>query len=126
MIKEWNKESPIIKEIFYNARCNYITQIISTQDDKDIDLELCTHSIRIFTTSHAATSHFARITNGVSKADKKHAEICIKRIFSESDSKNYKKLVYSPTDNDPFMYMIADLYDNIRIGFNSMWNFDKK
>ena len=40
MLKKWYKDSPAIKEIFYNSRCNYITQVISAQYDKEIDAEL--------------------------------------------------------------------------------------
>jgi len=130
MFKKWCKDSPIIKEVFYNGRHSYITQIISAQDDKEIDSELRKNAlVSIFTTSQAASSNFGRAANGFSKADKKRSEICIKRIFSDSDSKgskNYKKLVYSSKDADPFMYTIADLYDNIRVGCDAMWDLDKK
>ena len=130
MFKKWCKESPIIKEVFYNGRHSYITQVISAQDDKEIDSELRKNAlVSIFTTSQAASSNFSRASNGYSKADKKRSEICNKRIFSESDSKgakNYKKMVYSVKDADPFMYMIADLYDNIKVGCDAMWDLDKK
>jgi hypothetical protein len=130
LFKKWCRDSPTIKEVFYNGRHSYITQVISTQDDKEIDSALRKNAlVSIFTTSQAATSNFGRASNGYTKAEKKRAEICSKRIFSEADSKgakNYKKLVYSQKDSDPFMYMIADLYDNIKVGCDAVWDMDKK
>lgn len=132
IFKKLTKDSPEIKEMFYNGRHYYITQIISSQDDKEIDSELRKNAlVSIFTTAQAATANFTRASNSYSKHDKKRAEICCKRVFNSdphSTGRNYKKLVYLQTDAipDPFAYTIADLYDNFRLGCDALWQIDEK
>lgn len=129
--KKWVKESTIIKEMFYNGRHYYITQIISAQDDKEIESELRKNAIvSIFTTAQVASANFEKSANNYSKPTKKRAEHCIKRVFSHdihSVGKNYKKLVYfQNSDVDPFMYLIADLYSSFKIGCDAAWKLDEK
>jgi hypothetical protein len=128
--KKWVKESPAIKEMFYNGRHAFITQIIACQDDKEMDSELRKNAlVSIFTTNQAATANFERASNSYSKPEKQRANMCIKRIFNDSSNsgRNYKKLIYlQNSDGDPFRYTIADIYDNFRIGGNAIWELDGK
>lgn len=129
--KKWTKESPEIKEIMYNGRHYYITIIITSQDDKEIDSELRKNAmISIFTTSQAATSNFTRTSNGYSKYEKQKANYCIEECFKKLSGghKNYNKLVFNlfPGAKDTFMYYMADEYFDFQIGCKGAWEvFDK-
>jgi hypothetical protein len=37
--KEWFNESPELKELFYNHRCYYITNIVSLDNETDLNIE---------------------------------------------------------------------------------------
>jgi AAA+ ATPase superfamily predicted ATPase len=126
VFKKWSKESTSIKEIFYNGRWYYITIIITAQDDKEIDPELRKNSmVSFFTSNQAATSNFSKASNAYPKHEKIRSEKCIKKIFhSESTKKNFKKLVYVQNSEDPFMYTIADICEDFRVGAPSMWSLD--
>lgn len=128
VFKKWSKESTVMKEIFYNGRWYYITIIITAQDDKEIDAELRKNAMVSFFTSHqAATSNFAKAANAYPKHEKIKSEKCIKKIFGSGDNKkNFKKLVYVQNAQDPFMYTIAELYEDFRIGAPSLWLLDQK
>ena len=130
-IKKWVKESTTLKDIFYNGRHYYITIIITAQDDKEIDSELRKNTmISFFTTQQAADANFTRSSNHYSKYIKKRAEMCIERIFKNDPNnkvKNFKKLVFKQTENgDPFYYTISDLYPEVKIGCQSLWEFNDK
>lgn len=129
-IKIWIKESPAIKEFFYNGRHYYTTIIITTQDDKEIDSSLRKNTmVSIFTTAQAAISNFSRSSNAYPKHEMKRAELCSKRVFRQDTPgiDNYKKLVYLQTDmGDPFCYTISDLYEDFRIGCPSLWILNSK
>lgn len=127
--RRWVKDSEIIKEMFYACRHYYITQIISTQDDKEIDSELRKNAkVSIFTTAQASSANFTRGANFYPKTTKVRAEICCKRVFNNTGtSRNYKKLIYKQGDNsDPFYYTIAELYTPFRMGGNALWELDEK
>lgn len=129
VFKKWVKESTVIKEMFYNGRHYKITCIITAQDDKEIDSELRKNAIvNIFTTHQAAQANFTRSSNSYPKHEKMRAETCIKRVFRQDSShKNYKKLVYVQNDDDdPFYYIIADLYGEFKVGCPAVWALDKK
>ena len=130
VFKKWAKDSTVIKEIFYAGRWSYITFIITSQDDKEIESELRKNAIvSFFTTSQAATANFTRSSNSYSKEEKKRADLCAHRIFNSSgaDSKrNFKKLVYVQNREDPFMYMIADIQEDFKMGCPALWDIDKK
>jgi AAA+ ATPase superfamily predicted ATPase len=130
-LKKWVKNSTEIKEIFYNGRHYYMTLIVTSQDDKEVDSQLRKNAIvSFFTTHQSATSNFTRASNAYPTHEKKRAEQCIKRIFeSDNDSMviNNKKLIYIQTNaGDPFYYTISDLYDGIKIGCPSLWKLDEK
>ncbi len=134
VLKKWVKESTVIKEIFYNGRWAYITFIITTQDDKEIESELRKNAmVSYFTTHQAAIANFTRTSNAYPKHEKLRAEMCIKRIFNSSDrvktgikTKNFKKLVYVQNKEDPFMYMVAEMKGDFKFGCPSLWKLDEK
>ena len=127
--KKWTKDSDDIKEIFYNGSHYYITQIISSQSDKEISSELRRNAlVNIFTTQQEADANFKRSSNSFPKHEQKRAELCYKRLFSSTDVKTHQKLVYvqDTTINDPFFYTIADLYDEFKMGCEAIWKLDKR
>jgi hypothetical protein len=126
--KTWVKESTSIKEMFYNGRHYYITQIITAQDDKEIDSALRKNAlISIFTTQQSATANFERKSNSYSKSEIKKAELCIKKIFNDDNKVNFKKLVYLQNGtSSPFCYTIANIYEDFHIGSDMLWQLDKK
>lgn len=130
VFKKWVKESTVIKEIFYNGRWAYITFIITTQDDKDIESELRKNAmISYFTTAAAATANFTRTSNAFPKHERIRAAACIERVFKASIDdkvKNFRKLVYKQNTDDPFMYTIAEIYDDFRIGCPALWQLNDK
>lgn len=130
--KKWVKNSEKIKEMFYNGRHHFITQIIDAQDDKEIDSELRKNAlVSIFTTDQAATANFDRASNAYSKYIKERSRHCIKKVFAPDqylDVKNWKKLVYIQQNDvpEPFAYTIADIYDDFRMGGEPLWQIDNK
>lgn len=128
IFKKWVKESTVIKEIFYAGRWSYITFIITAQDDKEIDSELRKNAINsYFTTAQAAMANFTRASNSYTRAEKQKAELCIRKIFhANSGGKNHKKLVYVQDREEPFLYTIAELMDDFKIGCPSLWELDRK
>jgi len=133
MIKTWVKESPAIKELFYQGRHIYTTIVLGTQADKEIDSEIRKNaSISIFTTPQDVTGAFARGSNAFPDRDKRRAQLCCNAIFSpglaSSSHDTYQKLVYVRDDRiDPFKYTIADIYNDneFKIGSNWVWELDK-
>lgn len=132
MIKTWVKESPAIKELFYQGRHIHTTIILGTQADKEIDSEIRKNArISIFTTAQDTTGAFSRAANAFPERDRKRASICANAIFSSNliGSRNtYQKLVYVRDDPiDPFKYTIADVFedDEFKIGSNCVWELDK-
>ena len=118
-----------IKEIFYEGRQYFITTIITTQDDKEIDSELRKNSmINIFTTAQTATAAFERSSNSYPKHVKDRSKYCIEAIFKQEPGKpqHYQKLVYIQNLTDPFRYTIADLYDEFRMCSDSIWEFENR
>lgn len=129
--KSWVKSSTSIKEIFYNGRHYNITQIISVQDDKEIDSELRKNAlISIFTTERSATSNFERKSNNYQKDEVKYAAICSKKIFDINDygmEKNFRKLIYMlNAGNKPFQYTIADIPEDFQLGCPALWKIDTR
>jgi hypothetical protein len=127
--KKMYKKSSAIKEIFYEGRHYFITLIISSQDDKEIDSELRKNTtISIFTTAQSATSNFERSSNGYPKHEKTRAKLCTETVFKqdENDIRHYQKLVYIQNQSDPFRYTIADVHDDFRMGSKPMWDYSEK
>lgn len=127
--KKLYKMTTAIKEIFYEGRQYFITTIITTQDDKEIDSELRKNSmINIFTTAQTATAAFERSSNSYPKHVKDRSKYCIEAIFKQEPGKpqHYQKLVYIQNLTDPFRYTIADLYDEFRMCSDSIWEFENR
>jgi energy-coupling factor transporter ATP-binding protein EcfA2 len=121
------KQSSTMKEIFYEGRHYYITTIISTQDDKEIEPELRKNSrVSIFTSAQSATCNFEKTSNGYPKNQKLRAKIATEAVFEqdENDIKHFQKLVYVQGEADPFRYTIADIYDDFKMGDRALWKLD--
>lgn len=127
--KKLYKMTTAIKEIFYEGRQSFITTIITTQDDKEIDSELRKNSmINIFTTAQTATAAFERSSNSYPKHVKERSKLCIETVFKQDikKAKHYQKLIYIQNLTDPFRYTIADLYDDYRMCSDAIWEFEEK
>jgi hypothetical protein len=129
MFKKLYKMTTAIKEIFYEGRQSFITTIITTQDDKEIDSELRKNSmVNIFTTAQTATAAFERASNSYPKHVKERSKMAIETVFKQdiSKAKHHQKLVYIQNLTDPFRYTISDLYDEYRMCCDSVWEFEEK
>jgi hypothetical protein len=127
--KQLYKKSTAIKEIFYEGRHYFFTTIISSQDDKEIDSELRKNtSVSIFTTAQAATSNFERLSNGYPKQDRIKAKLCIDSVFSQDDNTphHYQKLVYLQGMGEPFVYTIANIFDDFRMCSEPLWDYSNR
>jgi hypothetical protein len=127
-IKKWIKSSTVIKELMYNGSHYHFTQVITAQDDKEIDSEIRKNAlISIFTTDIASNANFTRTSNNYSKHMKAQAALCTKRVFKQiGNESKFKKLVYIQHDENPFLFTIADIYDSFRMGQDSLWKIDEK
>jgi len=127
--KVWSKLSTVIKDLFYAGRNYFITTIITTQDDKEIDSSLRKNSmVSIFTTDQIAISNFTRKSNGYPKFIADKSKMCIERVFKRDDDgeEHYRKLVYINNLSDPFRYYLADLHDDFQVGCKSFWALNSK
>ena len=127
--KKLYKLTTAIKEIFYEGRQYFITTIITTQDDKEIDSELRKNSmVNIFTTAQIALATFERSSNSYPKHVKSRAKLAIETVFKQNanEDPHFQKLIYIQKLPDPFRYTIADLYDDYRMCCDSLWEFEEK
>lgn len=127
--KKWFKATTLFKKIFYEVRWMSLTVIITSQDDKEIDSELRKNSmVTFFTTIQAATANFERSSNNYSKYEKELAREACKTVFKQNPGEpvHYQKLCYVRGDQDPFRYVIADIYDDFKFGCAALWELDKK
>jgi hypothetical protein len=127
--KKLYKMTTAIKEIFYEGRQYFISTLISSQDDKEIDSELRKNSmVNIFTTAQIATSAFERASNGYPKHVKERSKVAIETVFKQDPSKpkHYQKLAYIQNLQDPFRWFMADMYDDFRICSDSCWDLEDK
>ena len=127
--KKMYKQTTAIKEIFYEGRHYHFTTIISAQDDKEIDSELRKNtSISIFTTAQSVTACFSKVSNGFPKHEKLRSNVCIETVFKqdENDVEHFQKLAYVQNTSDPFRYLIADIYDEFRMGSPHLWEYANK
>lgn len=121
----WSK-SPIMKELFFNGRHNYITQIYTLQNDKSIPPFLRSNAhISVFTDEFSANAFFSAATNSISKNKRKFVETIVSHIFNNSGLNTHTKLVYNKFSNPSFTVTIADLRDAERYGCRSLWDYDK-
>lgn len=126
--KKWDKEE-IVKKLFFQGRKYYITQIYTLQDDHGIPPDLRKNAMySIFTSSNVASIFFETKSNGISRDEKKEAKKIIEVIFKEKRGcpPHYQKLVYNSSKNDKFMYTIADINDDFRVGSSYIWKYTDK
>ena len=96
---------------------------------KEIDSELRKNSmVNIFTTAQISTSAFERASNGYPKHVKERSKLAIETVFKQdiNKAKHYQKLVYIQNLQDPFRFLISDLYDEFRICCDSVWELEQK
>lgn len=127
--KVWYKLSTAVKDLFYAGRQYFITTIITSQDDKEIDSELRKNSmISIFTTPQIATANFERKSNHYPKFVVNKSKLCISEVFKQMDGEetHFRKLIYINNLADPFRYTIADLYPDFKMGADSTWEISEK
>ncbi len=126
--KLWGK-TEVVKKLFYTGRKYFITQIYTLQDDHGIPPDLRKNSmISIFTSSNSANTYFGTTSNGITTRDKKNAHKIIDAIFREKRGSppHFQKLVYISNKADKFSCIIADEYDDFRVGSSYVWRFTNK
>jgi hypothetical protein len=127
--KKWYKKTTAIKEIFYEGRHYNFSNLITSQDDKEIDSELRKNTrISIFTTAQSAISNFERKSNYYPKNIIDKARLCIDAVFKQkiNEPTHYQKLVYIQGSSDPFRYTIADTYEDFTIGSSAVWEYNDR
>jgi hypothetical protein len=126
--KVWMKESTVLKEIFYEGRQYYITTIITSQDDKEIDSSLRKNSmVSIFTTDQISISNFTRTSNGYPKFIASRAKVCIEKVFKQDEpEEHFRKLAYINNLAEPFRYFLADLHEDFQMGSKAFWTLNEK
>ena len=82
----------------------------------------------IFTSSNLASIYFETTSNGITSQDKKDAKKIIDIIFREKRGAppHFQKLVYDKSKADKFMYTVADIYDDFKVGSSYIWKFTDK
>ncbi len=124
--RDWAK-SPIMKELFFCGRHNYITQIYTMQNDKCIPPHLRQNAHNsAFTDECSANAFFGAKSNGISKPKQKLVEKISDNIFTiKNGLDTYTKLIYSNNWHQPITVTIADIHEDTKMGSQSVWEFDK-
>lgn len=120
-LKQFQKDDTILK-IMFQGRHNYISAIITLQDDSGVDSKLKKNIfVSIFTTETVASAYFDRGSNNFSKKEKEKAKQMIQSTFFEMGAKNHRKLVYLRDNPEPFRYTLANRYGVFRFGCEALW-----
>lgn len=122
LLKQFQKDETVLK-ILFQGRHNYISAIMTLQDDSGVDSGLKKNAfISIFTTETVASAYFDRHSNNFSKREKERAKNVINTTFSNGPGNTHRKLVYLRNDPDPFRYTVANIYGNFRFGCEALWD----
>jgi hypothetical protein len=120
-LKQFQKDETMLK-ILFQGRHNYISVILTLQDDVGVDSGLKKNAfISVFTTETVASAYFDRLSNNFSKKEKERARQLIQGTFSDIGTKNHRKLVYLRDDPDPIRYTWANKYGVFRFGCDALW-----
>jgi len=123
-VRKWGKNETI-NRIFFEGRWFWITSIYTMQSDKGLDPGIRRNTfMNIFTDASCASIFFKNPNNGLTKDQRKKAEILCQFIFKENSNgaKNHKKLIYSRLDpKSKFRYVIAGIHPKFRMGSNAQW-----
>ena len=125
--KKGNEESPIEK-IFFKGRWQNITLVLGAHDDKFVPPELRKNGRNtIFCERSALIAGLNKQSSGYTKDQKKTAEKMALSIFDDESSKfrTHKKFVYVREDAKPFKYFIANLYPEIKMGCDALYDLAK-
>lgn len=130
--KQWMKyfksgDSNVFESIFYKGRWNYITLVFAAHDDKVVKPELRKNArLTYYTTSQSLMASLSKAGSGFTAHEKKYAQRVADVIFNDDKIKTYKKLCYIREENQPFKYLIANLYDNFTLGSKALHDLAKK
>lgn len=122
-IKKWGKD-PTIAKLFFESRHFWITSWYSLQDDKLLAPAIRKNTfMTCFTDQQSASSFFDNKANNFGRDFKKKAGLLAERLLRESDTdtKNYKKLIYSRKDRKPLRYVIAERHAPFKMGNRALW-----
>jgi hypothetical protein len=132
-LKEWYIEQrTMFKEMFFRCRQYYLTLILTSQSDKELESELRSNvTLTIYTDPQAASMNFKRTSDSYPSHVRKMADLAIKGVFSSNrEGVNHKKLVYDKKKNEGpslgFYYLEADSYDDYRITCSALWELDER
>jgi len=131
--KSWTKmyktgEDNVLENIFYRGRHNFITLVAAAHDDKMIPTELRKNArVTYYTSSKALIASMTKQQSGFSKDEKKLLQDISGVVFSnKSGKKEYKKLCYLQGEEQPFKYLIADVYPEFKLGSKVFRNLADK
>lgn len=127
--RDGHEDDSIISTYFTRARHNFITLMVSTQDDNMMTTTMRKNTMYSIFTEQECAIHFMRSTaNGISGVKRKRAEAAIEAVFGDTTDDNHKKLVYYRLGNksSQFTYMIADIYPKFRLCDDIVWKFCAK
>jgi hypothetical protein len=131
-MKGWlaSKKFTTIKDMFYNGRHYFMTQIYSIQDEKELDpLIRKSVFISIFCNDTSANAFFSKTSNSVSKDQAKIATIMSDTIFKTNGfEENHKKMIYGRKLSPKVQYFVADMYEegSIYIGGTTLRSYCEK
>jgi hypothetical protein len=121
-LKQFQKDETMLK-ILFQGRHNYISIILTLQDDVGVDSGLKKNAfISVFTTETVASAYFDRSSNSFSKKERDRARNAIQTTFAEMGVKNHRKLVYLRDDPEPLRTTWANKYGVFRFGCEALWD----
>jgi energy-coupling factor transporter ATP-binding protein EcfA2 len=125
--KQWTKyfkgadDKNAFSRIFTMGRWIHITLIMAVHDETFVDARL-RKNIRVmkYTTGQALLDAMKR--GGYTAADKKRAELIVKKVFdSDTENPTHIKVCYVRFESDPFRCDLAKCYSRFRMGSDHLW-----
>lgn len=122
-------ESNILNQILFRGRHNNITLIIAAHDDKFIPTELRKNArITYFTQATALQASLNKTGSGYSGKTKKRIELMGDNIFDDEDAKirTFRTFVIIKNDTKPYRYTIANVYPEMKLGSDKLYELANK
>ena len=117
------------KSMMYQGRHNFLTMLLSIQDDKILPSEFkkAMH-ISYFTTDQCATAYFERKSNSFSKEVIMNSRKYISQVFGSSSIHKHAKLAYTRNDTAAtrMKYVIASKHREFRTCNKGLWSIEDK
>lgn len=122
-------EENILERILFRGRHNNITLIIAAHDDKFIPTQLRKNArVTYFTQSSALQASLNKSGSGYSGKIKKKIELMGDTIFNDEKEKirTYRTFVMIKNDTKPERYTIANVYPELKLGSDKLYELANK